>query len=140
MPEVRNILIEVKNFHSPDVPDLPSWSPAPEDARCGIEMTIGEVNDERADIFSVLVATPESLHHKLPLDENVLRTRAVILLRKYSWTAFEAVIAEILEKCASPTWNETVLKLQRYFRWEYEDYSVDSEDEDDEEDDEDEVQ
>jgi Immunity protein 8 len=53
--------------------------------------------------------------------------RALLLLSKYSWRAVQRHVRNIVKRCESERWDDSVLKLQRYFQWEYEDYKVDRE-------------
>ena len=114
------IRLEVQNFYSPDV-EIHSWEPESlEEVRFLLEMEVGEVGKEGKDLFQVLIATPEGLRSAAV--DPVIAERATILVSEYSWVQVRRTIEQILKRCEGPTWVESVLRLQRYFRWEYEDY------------------
>ena len=116
----NNIKLKVQDFYSPDI-EVHSWEPeAPESVRFLLELEIGEAGDEKRDLFQVLVATPEGL--RAAAREGVIADRATIVISDYSWLQIQHAVQGIVERCEAPTWEEAVLKLQRYFRWEYEDY------------------
>ena len=54
---------------------------------------------------------------------NRLRERATLVLSEYSGALVKRTCTAIVERCAASTWEESVLRLQRYFAWEYEDYN-----------------
>lgn len=112
--------LRIKSTHSPDV-DIDIWEPADGDiVHFLLQVEIGQTTDDRADVFQVVIATPEGLRAASPGGE-VLSDRATIVLSEFSWEAVWRRIKEILSECEGQTWNESVLKLQRYLRWEYED-------------------
>jgi hypothetical protein len=115
------VSLEIKTWSSPDV-DIYHWVPdEPAEVRFLLEMEIGTTGDERTDIFQVVVATPEGLRAMCPKD--VIRERATLILSEYSWGLLKRTCTGIVDRCAASTWNESVLRLQRYFAWEYEDYN-----------------
>ena len=116
----RKPKLEVKTWSSPDV-ELESWVPdAPNEVYFLLELEIGVVGEERRDIFQVVVATPEGLRARARA--NVIAERGTLVVSEYSWRDLRRSIQSIVERCESPTWSESALKLQRYFEWEYEDY------------------
>ena len=117
--------LEIKQWHSSDVDDLTRWRPATrEEVYFPLELNIGERGDPASDIFDVLIATPEALRERART--LVLAERAILLVGDYHWPEIERAIQEIVQHCAAPTWTEAVLRLQLYFRWEYEDYAVET--------------
>jgi hypothetical protein len=118
--------IELKHIHSPDV-DVDEWQPESNSVWFLLELDIGPVGKEGADIFQVMVGTPEGLRKLATADaRGVLSNRAAIILHEFSWTALRGAIAAILRECDSSDWKESVLRLQRFFEWEYEDYVQES--------------
>jgi hypothetical protein len=90
-----------------------------------LEVEIGEQGDDRADLFQVVVGTPEGLRNLQPSSCKVLTDRATLILSEFTWPDLHKALREIVIRCTSNNWNESVLRLQRYFRWEYEDYARD---------------
>lgn len=116
----KNITLKVYSWHSPDVA-IESWEPESLDAvRFLLEVEIGEDGAEGKDLFDLIVATPEGLRRRA--SKLGIAERATLVVSEYSWAEVKSLVEEIVRRCESPTWAESVLKLQRYFRWEYEDY------------------
>lgn len=110
----------IRSIDSPNV-EFDVWKPSSlEEVHFPVQMEIGEVGVEGADIFSLMVATPEGLRRYAKKD--VISERALLVLSEFSWEIVHQALDRILEKCAADSWNESVLRLQRYFHWEYEDY------------------
>lgn len=116
-----HVELEIKSWHSPDV-DLPGWSPArSSEVKFLLEIEIGQKDHPSRDLFHVVVATPEGLRH-YGRGKQLLAERATLVLAEYSWTILRSSVEAIVKRCQSATWEESLLKLQRYFAWEYEDY------------------
>jgi hypothetical protein len=110
----------IRSITSPNV-EFDVWSPnSLEDAYFPVEVEIGEVGVEGADLFGLMVATPEGLRRYAK--KEVISERGLLVLSEFSWEIVHKALDRILRECAGDTWNESVLRLQRYFRWEYEDY------------------
>lgn len=84
-----------------------------------LECEIGPPRKRGADIFSVLVVMPEALSRRPLLEGPVIADRAFVVFARFSFRALEAWLRETMRRCAAPTWPQSTVKLQRYFRWEY---------------------
>jgi hypothetical protein len=114
------VCLWIRSITSPDV-EFDVWTPSSlEDVHFPVEMEIGETGVEGADLFGVMVATPEGLRRYAKND--VISERGLLVLSEFSWEIVRKSLDRILEECADESWNESVLRLQRYFHWEYEDY------------------
>jgi hypothetical protein len=114
--------VEIKSLSSPDV-EVDDWRPTSTEEVCFLlELEVGERGVDKRDLFQVMVATPEGLRKLTPSDGSVISDRALLVLSEFSWPLLHATLRRILDRCASRDWSETVLRLQRYFEWEYEDY------------------
>jgi hypothetical protein len=115
-------VLELRSLSSSDV-EVGVWQPGEDGRVCfPLELEIGERGVNGADLFEVIIATPEGLR-RLPTSINgVLSDRAAIVFDKFDWAGMRKVLSEILGACSAETWSESLLRLQRYFRWEYEDY------------------
>lgn len=117
--------LEIKSIHSPDV-EIDLWQPDTQADVCFLlEVEIGEAGKERADVFQLMVATPEGLRQKSDIigrEFSVLSDRALVTFSEFSWRHLHQQLTVIIEKCTASSWEESVLRLQRYFSWEYEDY------------------
>ena len=115
--------LDIKSCSSPDI-DVQRWIPTdPQEVCFLLELDIGLLGNHRSDVFSLVVATPKGLTAKQK--RPVLVERATVVVSEYSWPFVIRAIEDIVRRCEGRNWNESVLKLQRYFRWEYEDYSMD---------------
>jgi hypothetical protein len=137
----------IADYHSADVSDLASWSPdSLADIYFGLELSIGIAREEGADLFQVLVATPEALRkyssytpHMLGRPCEATRdferanphllgryfpARNMLVVMDYSWPDIRSVLEGIVDSCAGDSWDEIASKLSRYFHWEYEDHRV----------------
>ncbi len=117
------IALEVKSYVSSSV-DVARWMPdTPEQVYFLLAISIGEVGDDRADLFYVTVATPEGARKH---QRRVTPTRnGPLILAEYSPAALKARIEEIVERCRAPSWGESVRLLERHFEYEYSDYVPD---------------
>ena len=111
---------------SPDAWGFPHWEAEdPSDVAILVEVEIGEEGQPEADVFQVMLVTPKGLERMAATkSEPVILDRALVVMREVSAPAFEEWLSSTLKKCAADTWVATVLNLQRYFQWEYEDYKM----------------
>lgn len=122
---INNVLkrrLELKNVHSPDVPGpIEAARPdSPKDVNYYVELTIGYMGDPSADIFSVMITTPEALAARAPDKAAVLCDRSTIVVSEFDARVLRNHFLQILKECEAPTWPEATERLQRYFAWEYE--------------------
>ena len=115
-----NIELWVESYSSPDILDFEGWSPQDTESFVFLlEMEVGRSGSTGTDLFTVLVASPNGI--KSMSKEFILRRRGCILVDCYSWEKIRKEIDRIVEHCSSETWEECIVKLQKYFIWEYED-------------------
>lgn len=113
--------LELRNLSSPDVePD--EWVPTNNRVFVLLQLEIGVAGDPARDTFDVIVATPEGLAGAREDSVGALAQRATIVVRQFSWVLVRRILADIIRRCEDDTWSNSVLRLQRYFMWEYEDY------------------
>jgi Immunity protein 8 len=118
------MVLEIRSMTSPDVRPY-AWSPeARNDVYFVIELEIGRRGDPRADLFQVLVATPEGLRARGTGDDVIVDRNALVLSEFVSWPRLRDCLQRIVDSCAREEWRESVARLQRYFQWEYEDYKA----------------
>jgi hypothetical protein len=125
------ISAEIKGYFSSDVDDLRTWTPAsPEDVYIAIEISIGVVGDDAADIFQLLVACPEAIRGRFAGTTSSCPGRAHLLLASYDWAVVAAYCESVVSQCIDETWEKTAERLCRHFLWEYEDYQTGDEEDD----------
>ena len=114
----------LKSISSSEV-DFSSWYPlSDEDVFICLDLEIEFCDGtDGSNIFYVTIATPKALekHREGPI---LVRNRTLVVA-EYSYDIVKSEIIRILNECARETWIDSCLVLQRYFQWEYEDYSSD---------------
>jgi len=112
----------LKSVTSSEV-DLKNWYPiSNEDVFICLDMEIAFSDGEKgSNLFYVTLATPESLR-KYRSEPYLVKNRTLII-SEYSYDIVRELILEILGGCSRESWDESCVRLQRYFQWEYEDYS-----------------
>lgn len=111
--------LEIKAFYSPDVPNLQTFAPAHnEDVYFLLEILVGVKGEKPADIFSAIVATPQSIrtHH---VHIKTTKTK-YILVAPYNWEALKTKLEHIVTLCNCHSFASSTEKLRHYFNWEYE--------------------
>jgi hypothetical protein len=48
----------------------------------------------------------------------------LLVLSSYSYAVLRDHVQRVVDRCEAETWPEVCANLQRYFQWEYEDYSA----------------
>jgi len=90
-----------------------------------LEIEIGEEGKAGGHLFQLVAATPEGLlaiGRRYPA--RGFPDRALLVFSEYRWEALVERVERIVTRCTRSTWDESVLCLQRYFEWEYEDYEL----------------
>jgi len=127
MSKKSHIYLEVRSFTSPDV-ELYSWKPITNaEVLFLVEMEIGEVGIDGADLFQVVIATPEALRKRAGSGRLVISDRSTIVISNFDWNHIRGALEALVHNCESESWVTSTLRLQRYFEWEYEDYQMEGE-------------
>lgn len=104
------------------VPNLGRW--APEDPKVFCEIVCVDIGtgprSRGTDIFSLTVATPRGLLARTAVDGVVL-SGPVLVLDDYDFGVLWAWLEATVRACEAGTWDESVERLRRWFRWEYDD-------------------
>ena len=117
--------LEIRDYSSGDLDRVWDWVPNKADAvYFHLAIEIGEAGNQGGDFFDLVVATPEGLREYSKEFGVELPDRCLLVFSEYGWSALVRRLESILESCARDTWEESVLCLQRYFHWEYEDFRV----------------
>lgn len=104
--------------------DITNWYPTSnEDVFVGLDIEVSfSDGEEGSNFFYVTLATPESLRRYR--SEPYLIKNRTLVISEYSYDLVRNLIFEILDFCSRNSWGESCNALQRYFQWEYEDYST----------------
>jgi Immunity protein 8 len=119
---------ELRGMYSPDVLqcDLTAWRP--HDGDC-FAIAIGAfIGPSEAplgeELFTFTVCTPIWLaSHVSPKGFEFLR--GVILVSSWDYSTVERAIRDLCLRTEGDTWDEVTQMLDRYVRWEFDDYRPD---------------
>lgn len=114
--------VKVNTIFSSDVSDLKLFIPDKHD-NFGFSLTlnIGVAGDEAGDLFEMYVCTPKWLSDTLTKDA-VFFGYQYIIVRSYNYDLLLKSINRVVENCSGETWEEIAVKLNRYGRWEFDEY------------------
>lgn len=116
----NKIELSVEGFHSPDFDMATQTVCDLADVYFLVEFEVGVAGGRGKDVFSVLIATPEALRRHA--SGVIICSRATMVVSEFLWGDVRSALLQTIRECAGASWSESVLKLQRYFHWEYEDY------------------
>lgn len=88
-----------------------------------VNVEILKSDEDLGEWFSFTIATPEALRARATETPSILVDRAFLIVSEFDWDTILAHLKKILDKCAAPTLHDSIPLLQRYFRWDYDDYS-----------------
>lgn len=111
--------LKVNSFHSADISNLTAFSSRNnEDIYFPLEFEVEAKDGSACSIFSVVVATPQSLkkHDKKPQAEKT----KYLIVHCYNWAEIQSRIYHILQ--TTPCSDGDLTPLLAYFNWEYEGY------------------
>jgi hypothetical protein len=108
-PELRHIV-------SPDL-EPPALPAVPADCAVHFQAVIGPRGGEGAEAFAFIVATPAYLQ-RMP---GPTWGRGHLIVPEFDWTVVVQAIAQLLARCARPTWDEVAAQLDRELHRQHED-------------------
>ncbi len=106
---------EVKAIHANDIATWPVWEAVhPSNELQWFTVQIGPVGTSSADLFQVVVATPQGLK------ERRRDTPFVgIVVSTFVPAVIEQAICDTVAKVEADAWQDIVAQLQLTMRWEY---------------------
>lgn len=112
----------LKRFHSPDIPDLESFSPAdPTSFSFLLQAMFGPRESEGEESFDIVVCTPRWLAREVER-KGMVEGRHHLVVSKFDLPQIRSFLALYAKTCAGKTWQEAAMKLSRLGKWEFEDY------------------
>ncbi len=117
--------LKIINVTSSDIEEnsLEKWIPLDSsDIYINVYIEISALDMDTHSEFTFCIATPKGLlSFANEFEEPLLMSdRNLLVYRRYNWLQLEFDLERILKECSAPTWDESVIRLQRYFKWEYE--------------------
>jgi hypothetical protein len=113
---------EIKELHSPDIYDLISYEPFPEDSFCFlVQLIAGPQGQEGEESFDVMICSPKWIMENVKEDEPLIG-RHYLIMKKYNFDLLWYTIQSYCKLCEGKIWIECAEKLSRLGKWEFEDY------------------
>jgi hypothetical protein len=113
---------ELRRLHSPDLLDLRGSKPDnPENFRILVQAMIGPRGSPGEESFDFVVCTPKWLALFLSKDAAIFG-RHYLFVDVYDYDVIWEKINQLCIDTAGSTWSEVGERLNRYGRWEFEDY------------------
>ena len=112
----------LKSLHSPDVLDLPGWSPEDE-AVFGflLQAMIGPTDGDGAESFNILVCSPGWLAREMS-DTGIRSGEHTLLMSRYDHHLLLRYLERRVQMCEAPTWRELARQLGGIGLWEFDGY------------------
>lgn len=114
--------LQVKYYHSPDIDHIEQWMPDNDNVYYHLEMAIGLQDEQRADLYWVIIATPAGIaaaRQRHGSIRSATRTH-MILLDHYTWKEVVARIESVLDSIMILDRQDSLEELLHHFNWEYE--------------------
>ncbi|MEM9193096.1 MAG: Imm8 family immunity protein [Myxococcota bacterium] len=119
IPEIKNVAVSSNELHS----NIRIWQPSSEtDFAVTLILDIGPKRKRAADEFYLRLATPVGLAG-LSESNGIISEGPLLVVRRYDFTVLWEWLQATVTKCNDESWLLCVQKLQRYFRWEWDDYT-----------------
>lgn len=114
---------KLKQLSSPDI-DLNNYWPEDEN-NFGflLEASIGLEHEGGADVFSIMVCTPDWIKSEYLSRKNVWG-RHMLIVFNYDLDEIKKVIIRYIENCTGDNWLAIAQKISRVGAWEFEDYQT----------------
>lgn len=103
-PELRNIQSDLE---PPALPEDPG------DCAVAFRAFIGPRDGEDAEAYTFIVVTPS----RLVRSDEALWGRGHLIVPIFDWGVVVRSIAELLARCARPSWDEVAIALNQELRW-----------------------
>ena len=103
-PELRHIQSDL---------EPPALPPDPENCAVGFRAFIGPREGEDAEAYTFIVVTPTLLLHS----RDPIWGRGYLIVASFDWHLVVRSIAELLARCARPTWDEVAIALNQELHW-----------------------
>lgn len=114
--------LEIRSIGSSDF-ELEEFTPkTSEDVIFVLDVEIGVLGEDGADLFYVTVATKEALKSK---PATPTTSKGPLILEEYAFDILLGQVASIVAECERSTWLESVECLKQTFDHEYDGYVLD---------------
>jgi len=111
---------EVKHYWSPDIYNPWGWEAEGNAVFYLLEMNIGLTDDDKSDIYSIIIATPEGIINLKGNSVSKPKLYKILLLERYDWNTVRKTIDERLSCIKSLDPIQSSNELANIFYWEYE--------------------
>jgi hypothetical protein len=112
---------ELKDIDSPDI-DLKNYEPNVPNNFCFLlELMIGLEGEDKSDIFSISVCTPDWLNTYYN-ENDIIIGKHLLIVFNYNLDKIKEKISKYCERCVGDSWEEIVIKLKEIASWEFDNY------------------
>lgn len=114
--------VEIKNITSPDILNFEYYNP--EDKKSFsflLELEIGELGKDGADLFTIEVCTPKWLIENYQTKDIIFGQNKIIVF-EYDIKNIIDVIEKYLDSLYGDTWKDIVNQISKIAKWEFEGY------------------
>jgi hypothetical protein len=116
------VFSKIKEVLGPDLEDIINYNVENLTNFCfGIELLIGTIEGEGADIFQMTVCSTEWLNENIS-ENDYLHGRFYLIMKIYDTKKLLKCLYNLFDKIEGNNWDEISSKLSRYAYWEFEDY------------------
>jgi hypothetical protein len=103
---------ELKRLHSPDVLDLPNWTPESEDFAILIQVMAAPEGTPGEEAFDLTLCTPGWISDALAT-EKVMMGRHLLVMPGFDYDQLLGYIADYVTSCEGETWIDVAEKRGR---------------------------
>ena len=111
--------LELKRFHSIDLPGLDDKPDDPKEGRILVSAEIGFEGSAGADRFDFHVCSVRWVQKQLQRESHLVG-RGLIVVNEFEWKLVENAIRELVERIRVETWDQAATALSRFAFWEFE--------------------
>lgn len=115
------MLAKLKQLHSPDINFENYWPKDESNFGFLLELSIGSNDSNGADIFQLMVCTPDWFKSEYK-DQLAVWGYSFLFVFKYDIPAIKTFITKHIEKKYGNDWPSIAVKIDRYAMWEFQDY------------------
>lgn len=113
---------ELRRLHSPDTPDLQSYSPVhPEHFGILVQAMVGPKGGRGEESFDFMVCSPTWLGDRAA-EEGCVAGRHHLVMNRFDAEVLRGAIEDLCNRAIGADWARVAAILARFGKWEFEDY------------------
>jgi hypothetical protein len=112
---------QLKELHSPDVPNLEDWMPDDGAFRFLVQAMIGPLDGEGMESFDLCVCSPLWLVGEMA-GKGIRSCEHMVLMPFYDYRLLRNFLEKRIAACEANNWPELAAKVGRIGHWEFDNY------------------